>query len=259
MTFRYLLWLSAIVFLVSACAPPSVARRAWDTNDGIASLWPLLEREWAVLENLTAEASVEFEKNGMRERATALIQVRGDDLFRMDVRGPFYSHVFTAVQRRDSLTVWGPAIGGAWKGMARGALLRQLTGVDFGQYPLARALLGWVKPLSTDHTLQVDYKRADRAVGTVIEGPVRRRLWLDLYRGLFLREEIHYAVDRPPVTRVMSNYAPVGPIFFPRRVEIVQGDVRIMLTYQSYDLKRVLNLVQFKSGIPEDQLLRVDY
>ena len=259
MTFRYLIWLSAIALLVSACAPPLAARRAWDTNDGIASLWPLLEREWAALDNLTAEASVEFEQNGMRERATALIQVRGDDLFRIDVRGPFYSHVFTAVQRGDSLTVWGPAIGGAWKGAARGALLRQLTGVDFGQYPLARALLGWVKPVSTDHALQVYYERADRAVGTVIEGPARRRLWLDLYRGLFLREEIHYAADRPPVTRTMSKYALVGPLFFPQRVEIAQGDVRIMLSYLSYDLKRVLNLVQFKSGIPEDQLLRVDY
>ena len=185
--------------------------------------------------------------------------MRGDDLFRIDVRGPFYSHVLTAVQRGDSLTVWGPAIGGAWKGMARGALLRQLTGVDFGQYPLARALLGWVKPISTDHALQVDYERADRAVGTVIEGPVRRRLWLDLYRGLFLCEEIHYAADRPPVTRTMSDYAPVGSFFLPRRVEIEQGDVRIVLTYQSYDLKRVLNLVQFESGIPEDQLLRVDF
>ena len=259
MTFRYLLWLSALVLLVSACASPPSVRRVWDTNDGIAYLLPLLEREWAALENLTAEASVEFEQNGMRERATALIQMRGDDLFRMDVRGPFYSHVFTAVQRGDSLTVWGPAIGGAWKGAASGALLRQLTGVDFGQYPLARALLGWVKPVSTDHTLQVDYERADRTVGTVIEGPVRRRLWLDLYRGLFVREEIRYAADRQPVTRAMSNYARVGPLFFPKRVEIAQGDVRIKLTYQSYDLKRVLNLAQFESGIPEDQLLRVDY
>ena len=129
--------------------------------------------------------------------------------------------------------------------------------MNFGQYPLARVLLGWVKPVSTDHTLQVDYERADRAAGTVIEGPVLRRLWLDLYRGLFLREEIHYAADRPPVTRAMSNYAPVGPLFFPQRVEIAQGDVRIMLTYQSYDLKRVLNLAQFESGIPEDQLLRL--
>ena len=259
MTFRYLLWLSATVLMVLACAPPPAARRAWDTNDGIASLWPLLEREWAALENLTAEASVEFEQNGMRERATALIQVRGDDLFRMDVRGPFYSHIFTAVQLGDSLTVWGPAIGGAWKGAARGALFRQLTGVDFGQYPLARALLGWVKPVSIDHALQVEYERADRAVSTVIEGPMRRRLWLDLYRGLFLCEEIHYAADKPPVTRAMSDYAPVGSLFLPRRVEIAQGDVRIVLMYQSFDLKRVLNLVQFESGIPEDQLIRVDY
>tara|TARA_B100000886_G_scaffold308449_1_gene242081 strand:- start:232 stop:468 length:237 start_codon:yes stop_codon:yes gene_type:complete len=77
--------------------------------------------------------------------------------------------------------------------------------------------------------------------------------------GLFLREEVYDATDRPPVTRAMSNYVLVGPLFFPQRVEIAQGDVRIMLTYQSYDLKRVLNLVQFESGIPEEQLLRVDY
>ena len=256
---QFLLWSSVIALLISACAPPPTARRAWDSANGIKSLWPLLEREWAGLDNLTTEASVEFELDGVRDRATALIQVKGDDLFRMEVRGPLYSHIFTAVQQGDSLTVWGSAIGGAWKGAARGSLLRQLTGVDFGQYPLARALLGWVEPAPTGGALQVEYERADRAVATVTDGPRRRRLWVDLYRGVFLREEIRDAPGRLPVTRTISDYVAVGSLFLPQRVKIAQGDVHITVVYQSYDLKRVLNAAQFESGIPEERLLRVDY
>ena len=131
--------------------------------------------------------------------------------------------------------------------------------MDFGQYPLARALLGWVEPAPTGGALQVEYERADRAVATVTDGPRRRRLWVDLYSGVFLREEIRDAPGRLPVTRTMSDYVAVGSLFLPQRVEIAQGDVRITVVYQSYDLKRVLNAAQFESGIPEERLLRVDY
>lgn len=259
MSIRFLLWPCVLALLLAACAPPNATRRAWDSGRGIESLWPLLEREWSTLENLTAEASVEFEQDGVRERATALIQMKGEDLFKIEVRGPFYSHVFTAVQQGDSLTVMGPAIGGAWKGAVRGSLLRQLTGVDLGKYPLARALLGWVEPMREGGTLQAEYERADRVITTLTEGDTRRSLWLDMYRGLFLRERAHHRAGMVPIEREMADYTRVGSVFLPRRVQITQGSVRITFTYQSYDLKRVLQGAQFELGIPEDQLLRIDY
>lgn len=240
-----------------ACAPPPQVRRTWNQTDGLTALWPMLDGELAALHHLTAEADVELLQGDLRERATALVMLRGEDLFRFEVRGPFYSHVFTAVQEGDSLTVYGPAVGGAWKGSARGALLAQLTGIDLGAYSLARALLGLVETSADPGVAEVEYPRADLAIATFVEGEGRRRLWLDVHRGLVVRERIEGPSAMPLVERTMAEYARVGEVLLPRRVDIEQGSAHIALRYKRYDTERVLRAEDVVHGIPDEALRRV--
>ncbi len=250
------LWLCALVLVIS-CAPPPAARRAWQPSEGMPALWNLLEGEWAALDNVTAEAAVEFEQDGVRERATAVVQVKGSSLYRIEVRGPFYSHVFTAVQQGDSLTVYGPAVGGAWKGSARGHLLHQITGIDLGMYSLGRALLGWVDPVVEENMRKVEYPRADRATVISAEDEIERHLELDVHRGVLLREHIYAPGQRLLLRRFMSDYRRVGAALLPQRVEIEQGAVRIALHYQNYDLRRPLRAEDFENGIPHESVVRL--
>lgn len=242
-----------------ACAPPPEARRTWRQADGLPALWRLLDGELGALHNLTVEADVELLQGDLRERATALVMLKGEELFRFEVRGPFYSHVFTAVQEGDSLTVYGPAVGGAWKGPARGTLLAQLTGIDLGAYSPVRALLGLVEPAVDSSAVEIEYPRADRAIATFVERGVRRRLWLDMHRGLVLRERIERPSGMRLIERTMDEYVRVGEVLLPRRVEIEQGSSRIALRYKRYDVERGLRAEDVVHGIPDEDLRRVPY
>ncbi len=248
-----------LLCLCLACAPPPEVRRNWHQADGLPALWHLFEGEVAGLESLTAEADVELRQGDLRERATALVMIKGEDLFRFEVRGPFYSHVFTAIQEGDSLTVYGPAVGGAWKSSARGTLLAQLTGIDLGAYSPARALLGLVEPGVDSAAVEVEYPRADRAVVTFAEGEGHRRLWVDTHRGLVLRERIEGPSGMLLVERTMAEYARVGAALLPRRVEIEQGSTRISLRYKRHDVERALRAEDVVHGIPNGDLRRVVY
>ncbi len=240
-----------------ACVPPPIGRYEWKREDGFVALLNLSSPERAALKNLTAEAAIELRQGDMRERGTALIQMKAPDLFRLDVRGPFYSHIFTAIQEADSLIVYGPAVDGVWKGGARGPLLMHLTGVDLGLYHLPYALLGLVEPgvLATD--LEVEYPRADRAIVPLYGAGIVRRLWVDLHKGLIARERLETLSGQVLVERRLAKYRRVAGLLLPQQVEIKQGDVVISLDYRSCDIDKELSVDTFSKGIPRQELRRV--
>jgi len=248
-----------LVFLivVVACAPPPAVRREWKLEDGFSRLLNLSHEQLETLGNITAEASIELRQGDVRERGTALIQMKGVDLFRIDVRGPFYSHVFTALQEADSLTVYGPAVDGAWKGSAKGPLLMHLTGVDLGLYTLAYALLGLVEPGALATGIDVEYPRADRAIIPFYGKGTLRRLWVDLHSGLIARERIETLAGQLLVERRLEKYRRVANLLLPQRVEIKQGEVVIALDYRSLNIDKVLSVDSFSKGIPRQKLRRV--
>jgi hypothetical protein len=250
-------WVLGLILAFVACAPPPVVRHDWKREDGFAALLELSPSQRATLEHLTAEATIELHQGDLRERGTALIQMKGADLFRIDVRGPFYSHIFTAVQEADSLTVYGPAVDGAWKGGAHGPLLMHLTGVDLGLYPLSYALLGLVEPGVLAVDLGVEYPRADRAIVPFYGAGIVRRLWVDLHRGLVARERLETLAGQILVERRLEKYRRVANILLPQRVEIEQGDVVIALDYSSFDVDKDIGVDTFSKGIPRQELRRV--
>lgn len=233
----------ALCALALACAPPLVVREGWDAAQGPAALLTA-SASLAQCKDLTAEAAIELRRGAVRERGTALVQLVNPELFRVEVRGPFFTHIFTALLEGDSLTVYGRAVDPPLKGPMRGRLLTALTGLDLGAYDLRYALLGLVEPGSIAGP--VEYPHADQAVVALAGG---RRAWLDLRRGLVLRESIPLP-GGDVLLRELRQYRREDALYLPRRVEIRQADVSLVLDYKRYAFNRGLDASQLQQGLP---------
>ncbi len=238
-------WLKrfALCALALACTPPPVVRQGWDAAQGPAALLAA-SASLAQFDDLTAEAAIELRRGARRDRGTALVQLINPDLFRVEVRGPFFTHIFTALLEGDSLTVYGRGMDQPLKGTVRGRLLTTLTGLDLGAGDLRYALLGLVEPGSIAEP--VEYPRADRAVVALTDG---RRAWLDLRRGLVVRE------SRPlpagdVLLRELGEYRRAAALYLPRRVEIRQANISLVLAYKRYAFNSGLDPSQLQQGLP---------
>ncbi len=243
-----------IVLLGLACAPrPLLVRHDWVPEEGVGAVLERSAASLAELDNMRAEARINFRQQGRRQGATALVLFKAPDRFKMEVRGPLFTHVFTALVEGDSITVLSG--GQAWKGVGRGPLLGRLAGgLELGGYDLRYALLGLVEAgLPTE----VEYSRADRAVASVGTDP-GRRVWVDLHRGFVRREELLLAPGVPLWQRYLRKYRRVGDLYLPGEIEIIQGDTVVELKYRDYDFDRVLEDKHFALEIPDAQIRRVD-
>ena len=250
------LWLFAALFY--ACAPPPVMRQDWTPEQGIEGLLQLSAEQLERVEDLTAEAGISVRSADGRDSGTALILLKQPDLFRFEIRGPLYSHIFTALLQGDSLTVDGSGIGGSWKGAVDGWLLTSLTGVDLGGYDLRYALLGIVTPGRVDSTRPIEYPRADRAVAVLADGERTRRIWVDLHRGLVVREVIEAAGGEVLLSRRLRDYRRIGDLYLPGRVVIEQGGMTIELEYRQYKFDRGIAHKHFFQGVQMERVKRVD-
>jgi outer membrane lipoprotein-sorting protein len=246
-----------LALLVAGCAPQQpLLRQGWNHQEGIEVLLGLAAADFQGLADLKAEAEITYQQAGRKDRGMAVILFKNPDLFKMEVRGPFYSHVFTALLQADSLTIVNRE--GAWRGSARGSLLWQLTYIDFGRYDLRYGLLGLVEPGRVDSSRALEYPRADRVIVPLRGSGFARRVWIDLYRGFITREEITFADGELLLSRELKDYQEVGGIYLPRRVEIHQGEVDLILDYRKYFADRGIPDEHFTQDIPLERLQRVD-
>ena len=238
-------WGAAFCLLLLACGPPSVSREGWRADVGPEALLMRSVIPFAGLRDLTAEAAVELRQGNMREQGTALIQLVNPDLFRCEIRGPFFTHIFTALLEGDSLTVYGRAIDSPLKGAAGGHLLKTLTGLDLGPFDLRYALLGLVEPGAVTGT--IEYPRADRAVVPLSGG---RRVWLDMHRGFATRERATLP-GGDELRRELRDYGrTMAGLYLPRRVEIIQRDIVLELRYKTYAFDSGLDAEQLNRSVP---------
>ena len=234
----------AFCALALACAPPLVVREGWDADQGPAALLAA-STSLAQFKDLTAEAAIELRRGEIRDRGTALVQLINPDLFRVEVRGPFFTHIFTALLEGDSLTVYGRGMDRPVKGTMRGRLLTTLTGLDFGSCDLRYALLGLVEPGSIVDP--VEYPGAGQAVVAFAGG---RRAWLDLRRGLVLRESIPLS-EGNILLRELREYRQMDALYLPRRVELRQADIALVLVYKRYAFNSGLAVEDLQQGLPQ--------
>lgn len=251
-------WVWLALLLAVSCAPPP-PKRAWDPARGYQELLagPLARLEQ--LEDLTAEVQLTVQAGEERQRASAVLQLKNPDLMKLEVRGPFYSHMLTVVVLADSLYVHGRAAGGNWQGAVDGFLLEFLTGVDLGGYDLRYALLGLVEEAPVDTLRGVVYPRADRAIVPLVAGPgYTRRIWVDLHRGLVTREEVAASASHWRLVRQLRDYRRVSALLLPGVVEVLQQGRSIRLEYRRYRVNTGLTSETFKAALPRTQVRRLD-
>jgi len=223
-------WVVCALAASTACSPLA-PRRQWEPSAGYEQLLTLARREVQSLDDLVAEARLTVRNGEQEQSATAVLQIKSPGMLRVEVRGPLYNHLLTAVVLADTLYVDGPAVAGRWYGPADGSLLKLLTGLDLGGYDLALALLGLVQPAPVLTTAaperdgDLEVVRLEAPAGQV------RRVWIDARRGLVRREELSAPGSGWSLTRRLSDYRQVGRALLPRRVDIVQGTGGIRLEY----------------------------
>lgn len=237
-----------------SCAPPPPARRDWSPAEGLEALLRRAAADLQAIEDLRAEAEITFAQAGLRRRASAALLFKQPDLFRVEVRGPFFVSLFTAVVQADSVIFCDAE--GAWSKTAlSGSRWARWTGVDLKGYDLRCVLLGLVAPAPLD---SVAYPRPGQALVWLSGPPWSRRLWIDARRGLATREEFLDSAGEPLLVRQLRDYRQVGPLYLPRRVEIRQGETVLALRYRGWMVNAGLADEAFTRGIPLDHLERVE-
>ncbi len=212
----------------------------------------------AAFADLTAEARITFRQGRSRRSATASILYLNPDLFRVDVRGPLYSHLLSLLLRGSHVT----AVAGkeTWEGETTGGLLSSLTPFELGDYDLRYALLGLVWPGNDDTEVEtrlgisdISYPRADRAMVRLVGGRGGERLvWIDLQSGFVLREQLR---SRGHIvwTRELGGYVELqttrGPVYLPGSITFEQGDVGLELEYKNYRVDEGLSAKTLEAGI----------
>ena len=76
-----------------------------------------------------------------------------------------------------------------------------------------------------------------------------RQAWLDLRRGLVLRESIPLP-GGDVLVRELGEYRREDALYLPRRVEIRQADVSLVLAYKRYTFNSGLDASQLQQGLP---------
>ena len=130
------------------------------------------------------------------------------------------------------------------KGDVRGRTTNHADRAEFGSYDLRYALLGLVEPGPIVEP--VEYPGAGHAVVTLTGG---RQAWLDLRRGLVLRESIPLP-EGDVLLRELGEYRREDELYLPRRVEIRQADVALVLAYKRYAFNSGLDASQLQQGLP---------
>jgi hypothetical protein len=247
---RLSLWL-VTGLLILACAPPRPIQRAgWQGDRALEVLEPLL---WAdadhllQLEDLTAEVGFSVHKVGS---ASGSILFRPPALLRIDVRGPLFQRILSAVLDGDRLLALAD---GRLYQMPSSDGLDAFLHIDLAGYDPRLALLGVIVPPQS--ITAIDYPRVDRARLTLndgIEGQ-RRRLWVNLHRGFAEREELLNDQGQAHWSRQMSDWKRVADteLYLPRKIRIESQDQVLELDYGDLHINKELQRATFYSGIGE--------
>ena len=200
------------------------------------------------LDDLTAEARLTLTHEQGRNGLDASILFRPPDLMRLDVQGPLFVHVLSAVVEADSLLA---VVEGRALVLQAEDGLDYFLGIDLGGYDPRWLLLGVVVPGEAD-TSRVHHPVAGRAVVPMETADLPpRRLTLDLHRGFVVREEVLTPGGGVLWVRRLQRFRrlPGTGLYLPRLVTIESGDRTLELEYGKVRIGRGLERAAFFTGL----------
>ncbi len=236
--------------VTSACGPPPpVTRDGW-TGGALDVSTPLGADFAAVqgLEDLTAEARLSLTHEQGRNALDASILFRPPDLMRLDVQGPLFVHVLSAVVEADSLLA---VVEGRSMVLPAEDGLDYFLGIDLGGYDPRWLLLGVVVPGDPD-TSRVHHPAAGRAIVPLETADLPpRRLTVDLQRGFVVREEVLTPGGGVLWSRRLQRFRrlPGTDLYLPRLVIIESGGRILELEYGKVRTGRGLERAAFFTGL----------
>ena len=241
-------WLLPALLVVTACGPPRPVQRAeWTGDEDIEKLLRADAQSLLALEDLTAEVRFTLHKVGS---ASGSILFQPPALLRLDVRGPLFQRILSAVLDGDQLIAL--ADDHLYHMPSRDGLNTFLD-IDLGGYDPRLALLGVVAP--GRRVEPTDYPRADRARITLDDGIAgqRRRLWVDLHRGFVEREEILDDQGHTYWSRRMSHWRRLADtdLYLPAKIRIERHGRVLELDYRRISVDGGLQRAVFFSGLGE--------
>lgn len=200
------------------------------------------------LDDLTAEARLTLTHEQGRNSLAASMLFRPPDLMRLDVQGPLFLHVLSAVVEADSLLA---VVEGRSMVLPAEDGLDYFLGIDLGGYDPRWLLLGVVVPGDPD-TSRVHHPAAGRAVVPLETADLPpRRLTLDLQRGFVAREEVLTPGGGVLWSRRLQRFRrlPGTDVYLPRSVRIESGGRVLELEYGKVRLDRGLERAAFFTGL----------
>ncbi|MBT7597939.1 MAG: hypothetical protein HN559_23750, partial [Gemmatimonadetes bacterium] len=243
--------LMLIGFCIDACAPPPkpIRRPGWEPATDVTTLLQGGTASLGHIKTLTAAARVTIADEQTTQSLSASFQYLPPELLRIDVRGPLFRHVLTAVFDAD--TLWSLAEGRLSRFAARRGLVDLLDLDLMGDDPRI-ALLGLMDSTRTGDVVDVEYPRADRAVAVIREAPGgQRRLWVDILSGWIVAEERIDASGQRRWRRELSDHARVSDseIFLPRHVRIESRGRSLDIQYDEWRVNRDLSRANLFKGL----------
>ncbi|MCY3739377.1 MAG: hypothetical protein OXG13_23495 [Gemmatimonadaceae bacterium] len=237
--------------VTSACGPPPpVQRQGWAAGAG--EIAGVLGADFAAvqgLDDLTAEARLTLTHEQGRNSLAASMLFRPPDLLRLDVQGPLFQHVLSAVIEADTLLA---LVEGRRLALQADDGLEYFLGIDLGGYDPRWTLLGVVLPGEPD-TARVRLPGPGRAVVPVEASPdlPPRRLTLDLHRGFVVGEAVLDDSGEILWSRRLQRFRrlPGTDVYLPRSVRIESGGRILELEYGKVRLDRGLERAAFFTGL----------
>ena len=237
--------------VTSACGPPPpVQRQGWAGAAGEVA--DVLRADLAAVQaltDLTAEARLTLTHEQGRNSLDASMLFRPPDLLRLDVQGPLFQHVLSAVIDADTLLA---LVEGRNMVLHADDGLEYFLGIDLGGYDPRWTLLGVVLPGEAD-TTKVRLPVPGRAVVPVQASPdlPARRLTLDLHRGFVVGEAVLDDSGEILWSRRLERFRrlPGTDVYLPRSVRIESGDRILELEYGKVRLDRGLERTAFYTGL----------
>lgn len=235
---------------LGACGPPApVQRQGW--SGGAAEVAGALRADLAAMQaltDLTAEARLTLTHEQGRHSLGSSVLFRPPDLLRLDVQGPLFHRVLSAVLEADTLFA---RVEGRRMVLDAGRGLDYFLGIDLGGYDPRLALLGVVLPGEPD-TTRARHPAPGRAVVPFeTEGLRPRRLTLDLRRGFVVGEEVLDDAGEALWSRRLQRFRrlPGTGLYLPRLVTIESGGRALELEYVKVRLDRGLERAAFFTGL----------
>ncbi len=239
----------ALGLTLAACGPPrSVQRMGWTGDAAPVSLDRLLHTDADHLQqltDLTAEVHFLLHKVGS---ASGSILYQPPALLRLDVRGPLFQRILSAVLDGDRLLALAD---GRLYEMPASNGLDAFIDIDLVGYDPRLALLGVLAPTGVIEA--IDYPRVDRAWITLNDGiqGQRRRLLVDLHKGFVEREDLIDDQGQTRWSRKMSGWRRMGDteLYLPTKIRIESRGHVLELEYGDVYINKGLARATFFSGI----------